>query len=80
MTKAEVAAVEASLKKALEDTSDEAREGIESATAKLAQSSQKMGEAMYAAGAADAGAAGESAEESSDEDVVDAEIVDEGTG
>jgi molecular chaperone DnaK len=76
--KSEVQADVESLKKALEDTSDEAREGIESATAKLAQSSQKMGEAMYAAGAADAGAAGESAEESSDEDVVDAEIVDEG--
>jgi molecular chaperone DnaK len=76
--KSEVQADVESLKKALEDTSDEAREGIESATAKLAQSSQKMGEAMYAAGAADAGATGESTEESSDEDVVDAEIVDEG--
>jgi len=77
--KSEVQADVEALKKALEDTSDAAREGIESATAKLAQSSQKMGEAMYAAGAADASADTESADAGADDDdVVDAEIVDEG--
>ena len=73
-----------SLKKALEDTSDDARQGIESAVEKLAQSSQKMGEAMYAAAQAeqpssaggDAGDGGDTAG-GADQDVVDAEIVDD---
>jgi molecular chaperone DnaK len=80
--KSEVEADVESLKKALEDTSDDARSAIEAASAKLAESSQKMGAAMYAASAADAqGApdAGPDADaEGDDGDVVDAEIVDEG--
>ncbi len=79
--KDEVRADVESLKKALEDTSDTAREGIEAAAAKLAESSQKMGAAMYAAGEGDAtspdsGDAG-AGDASGDEDVVDAEIVDD---
>ena len=46
--------------------------------AKLSESSQKMGAAMYAAGEADASAAGgTTGTGDADEDVVDAEIVDE---
>ncbi|TDD28750.1 molecular chaperone DnaK [Kribbella turkmenica] len=70
----------AELKKALEGDDADA---IKAASEKLAQSSQKMGAAMYA----NAQAAGDSADEStssdstsstsSDDDVVDAEIVDE---
>ncbi|MEV4264982.1 molecular chaperone DnaK [Kribbella sp. NPDC049584] len=68
----------AELKKALEG---EDAEAIKAASEKLAQSSQKMGAAMYA----NAQAAGGSSEEttsdesstSNDDDVVDAEIVDE---
>ncbi len=69
----------AELKKALEGTDDDA---IKAASEKLAQSSQKMGAAMYAnaqgAGTADESTAtdGESSG-STDDDVVDAEIVDE---
>ncbi|MPZ62388.1 MAG: molecular chaperone DnaK [Propionibacteriales bacterium] len=86
--KTEVEADVAELKKALEgDDSDT----IKTAAAKLAESSQKMGAAMYAsaeqeaaaAGAAgDAGTtgAGDAAEEAGAEDVVDAEIVDEEAG
>jgi molecular chaperone DnaK len=78
--RSEVQADVDSLKKALEDTSDDARQGIESAVEKLAQSSQKMGEAMYAAAQAEqpsaAGDAGDTAG-GADEDVVDAEIVDD---
>jgi molecular chaperone DnaK len=80
--KDEVRADIESLKKALEDTSDTAREGIQAAATKLAESSQKMGAAMYAAGDADAAAsgagdAGAGASGGGDEDVVDAEIVDD---
>ncbi len=51
---------------------------IEAALAKLDESSQKMGAAMYAAGEADASAAGgTTGTGDADEDVVDAEIVDE---
>src|SRR5687768_818102 len=60
--KDEVRADVESLKKALEDTSDSAADSIRAAAEQLAQSSQKMGAAMYAAGPAgdDAtGAAGE---------------------
>jgi molecular chaperone DnaK len=76
--KDEVRADVDSLKKALEDTSDEATSAIESAVAKLAESSQKMGAAMYAAGQAEspAGDAG-AADHGQDDDVVDAEIVDD---
>jgi molecular chaperone DnaK len=70
------------LKKALESAGDDAANGsvdeISAALAKLNESSQKMGAAMYAAGQADASAAGGSTGTGdSDEDVVDAEIVDE---
>jgi molecular chaperone DnaK len=54
---------------------------ISAAITKLGESSQKMGAAMYAAGEADAAAAGgTTGTGDSDEDVVDAEIVDEDTG
>src|SRR4051812_20719932 len=66
------------LKKALESTSDDAATDISAALAKLNESSQKMGAAMYAAGEADASAAGgTTGTGDSDDDVVDAEIVDE---
>jgi molecular chaperone DnaK len=73
------------LKKALESTDEGATSDISAALAKLNESSQKMGAAMYAAGEAGASAAGgTSGTGDSDEDVVDAEIVDEdstdGTG
>jgi molecular chaperone DnaK len=72
------------LKKALETADGEGSEGaageISAALAKLNESSQKMGAAMYAAGEADASAAGgTTGTGDSDEDVVDAEIVDEDT-
>jgi molecular chaperone DnaK len=68
------------LKKALENTEDGAVSDISAALAKLNESSQKMGAAMYAAGEADASAAGgTTGTGDSDEDVVDAEIVDEDT-
>jgi len=78
--KSEVEADLESLKKALEDTSDESGETISAAAAKLAESSQKMGSAMYAANEAEgatAGAGSEGAPEGSDDDVVDAEIIDD---
>ncbi|MGA8211379.1 MAG: molecular chaperone DnaK [Nocardioidaceae bacterium] len=70
------------LKQALEsdgdvDDADQAAR-ISAAMAKLNESSQKMGAAMYAAGEADAAAAGgTTGTGDGDEDVVDAEIVDE---
>jgi molecular chaperone DnaK len=89
--KIEVEADIAEVKKALESDDTET---ISAAAAKLAASSQKMGTAMYASsaesatgspGAGDGTASGESqgqssasGRESDDEDVVDAEIVDEG--
>jgi len=67
------------LKKALESTDEDAAAGISAAVTKLGESSQKMGAAMYAAGQADAAAAGgTTGTGDSDEDVVDAEIVEEG--
>ncbi|HEY7431845.1 MAG TPA: molecular chaperone DnaK [Streptosporangiaceae bacterium] len=78
--KSEVEAAIADLKKALEGTDLDA---IKEATEKAAQVSQKMGTAIYAqtqASAADSGAAegeGEGTEQPSDDDVVEAEIVDE---
>ncbi len=81
--KTEVEADLESLKKTLEDTSDESGEAISAAAAKLAESSQKMGAAMYAAGESEAGEGGptseEGAPEDSDDDVVDAEIVEDDT-
>jgi molecular chaperone DnaK len=70
------------LKKALENQDEGAAADISAALAKLNESSQKMGAAMYAAGEADAAAAGGAGAGTgdSDEDVVDAEIVDEEPG
>ncbi|NUR08154.1 MAG: molecular chaperone DnaK [Nocardioidaceae bacterium] len=66
------------LKKALENTEEGAEAEVSAALTKLNESSQKMGAAMYAAGQADAAAAGgTTGTGDSDEDVVDAEIVDE---
>jgi molecular chaperone DnaK len=78
-TKSEVEADVEALKKALEGDDTEA---IKAAAAKLAESSQKMGSQMYANAGAEAGAAsgdtgGEGASGQADDDVVDAEIVDE---
>jgi molecular chaperone DnaK len=80
--KTEVQADVDALKKALEEAGDGIEDdkiaAITSAMNKLNESSQKMGAAMYAAGEAGAaaGAPGEEAP-AGDEDVVDAEIVDE---
>ena len=78
--KTEVQADVDSLKATLENseaTADELNAGI----TKLGESSQKMGAAMYAAAEADAAAAGGSdgSTGEADDDVVDAEIVDEDT-
>jgi molecular chaperone DnaK len=88
-TKAEVEEALAELKKALEGTDEAAIPAIKDATEKVATISQKLGAAMYAeaqaAGAGDAaggpgadasgGQSGQSGQD--DNDVVDAEIVDE---
>jgi molecular chaperone DnaK len=67
--------------KSLLESEDTGKEALEAATQKLGQSSQKMGAAMYAAGEADAAAAGgTTGTGDSDEDVVDAEIVDDADG
>ncbi len=81
-TEVEEALVE--LKAALAKTEEGSTEAIKSATEKVATSSQKLGAAMYAdaqaspsdAGGESAGAGGD-APAQNDEDVVDAEIVDE---
>jgi molecular chaperone DnaK len=75
--KAEVEAAIADLKKALEGTDIDA---IKEATEKAAQVSQKMGTAIYAqsqASAASSEAADSAGDSPADEDVVEAEIVDE---
>ncbi len=78
--KTEVQADVDALKAALESTDEEATSGIEAALAKLNESSQKMGAAMYAAGESDAAAAGgTTGTGDTDEDVVDAEIVEDDT-
>ena len=66
--------------KALLENAEASAEELQAGIAKLGESSQKMGAAMYAAAEADQAAAGGStgATGESDEDVVDAEIVDEG--
>ncbi len=75
--KTEVEADVEALKKLLED--EQADKGaLDAALSKLGESSQKMGAAMYAAGESEAAAAGgTTGTGDSDEDVVDAEIVDE---
>jgi molecular chaperone DnaK len=83
-TRADVEQAVAELKKALEGTDEGAIPAIKEATDKVATISQKLGAAMYAeqqaaAGAAGAagGAPGAEGTASADDDVVDAEIVDE---
>ena len=68
--------------KAVLEKSDASPEEIQAATTKLGETSQKMGAAMYAAAEADQAAAGGStgATGEADDDVVDAEIVDEPAG
>jgi molecular chaperone DnaK len=83
-TRAEVEEALAELKKALEGTDESAIPAIKDATEKVATVSQKLGAAMYAEAQAAApggegGPAGESADGGTDDDVVDAEIVDEDT-
>jgi molecular chaperone DnaK len=75
--KTEVEADLEALKKVLEDAEAD-KDAISAAVAKLGESSQKMGAAMYAAGESEAAAAGgTTGTGDADEDVVDAEIVDE---
>jgi molecular chaperone DnaK len=67
------------LKKLLEDENTD-KDTFTAAITKLGESSQKMGAAIYAASEAEnAAGAGEPGEASGDDDVVDAEIVDEET-
>ncbi|GAA3827101.1 molecular chaperone DnaK [Nocardioides panacisoli] len=76
--KTEVTADVEALKKVLENAESD-KDELTAAITKLGESSQKMGAAMYAAADADAAAAGGStgATGESDEDVVEAEIVDD---
>jgi molecular chaperone DnaK len=77
--KIEVQADVDALKKLLEDAEAD-HDALAAAIAKVGESSQKMGAALYAANEAEAGAAAESGatdETAGDDDVVDAEIVDE---
>ncbi|MBC9732701.1 molecular chaperone DnaK [Nocardioides marmotae] len=78
--KTEVQADVDALKATLENTEASAEE-IQAGVTKLGESSQKMGAAMYAAAEADASAAGGNAGATgeADDDIVDAEVVDEGT-
>ncbi len=78
--KTEVKADVDALKATLENAEASAEE-IQAGVTKLGESSQKMGAAMYAAAEAESAAAGGAtgATGEADEDVVDAEIVDEGT-
>jgi molecular chaperone DnaK len=78
--KSEVEVDVETLKKVLaEDEAD--KDAMAAAVQKLSESSQKMGAAMYAAGEADAAAAGgTTGTGDSDEDVVDAEIVEDEPG
>ncbi|MGZ4466764.1 MAG: Hsp70 family protein, partial [Nocardioides sp.] len=67
--------------KGLLESEETDKDSIAAAVTRLGESSQKMGAAMYAAGEADAAAAGGTAGTGdADEDVVDAEIVDEDNG
>jgi len=77
--KTEVQADVDALKKLLEDAEAD-NDALTAAIAKVGESSQKMGAALYAANEAEAGAgaaSGATEETASDDDVVDAEIVDE---
>jgi molecular chaperone DnaK len=76
--KTEVQADVDSLKAILENAEASSTE-IQSGVTKLGESSQKMGAAMYAAAEADQAAAGgtDASTGAADDDVVDAEIVDE---
>ncbi len=66
--------------KSLLESEDAGKDALDAALQKLGESSQKMGAAMYAAGESDAAAAGgATGTGDADEDVVDAEIVDEDT-
>ncbi|GAA2139022.1 molecular chaperone DnaK [Nocardioides koreensis] len=78
--KTEVQADVDALKATLENAEASAEE-IQAGVTKLGESSQKMGAAMYAAAEADSAAAGGTtgASGEADEDVVDAEIIDEDT-
>lgn len=72
--------VQADLDALNEALKGEDADAVQAAVTKLGESSSKMGEAMYAAAAAEAQAAGADApagESDADDDVVDAEIVDE---
>jgi molecular chaperone DnaK len=78
--KSEVQADLDALKAALEQTEEGSEDAVKTAMDKLNESSQKMGAAMYAAGEADAAAAGgATGTGDADEDVVDAEIVEDDT-
>jgi molecular chaperone DnaK len=79
--KTEVTADVEALKKVLENA-DSSSDEIQAAIGKLGESSQKMGAAMYAAAEADNEAAGgtSGATGEADDDVVEAEIVDEEPG
>ncbi|WP_101652603.1 molecular chaperone DnaK [Brevibacterium ihuae] len=76
--KTEVSADVEAVKEALKGDDDDA---VKSAVEKLSQSQTKIGEALYAQNAQDAGAAGEgdaaAGSSDSDDEVVDAEVVDE---
>jgi molecular chaperone DnaK len=74
--KTEVQADVDALKALLEDENAEA-DSLTAAITKLGESSQKMGAALYAANEAEGAEAPEGAEGAADDDVVDAEIVDE---
>jgi len=76
--KTEVQADLDELKKRLENA-DASKDEIQAGVTKLGESSQKMGAAMYAAAEAEQAAAGgtDTSTGAADEDVVDAEIVDE---
>jgi molecular chaperone DnaK len=65
--------------KAILENAEASSEEIQAGVSKLGESSQKMGAAMYAAAEADQAAAGgtDSSTGAADDDVVDAEIVDE---
>ncbi|TWG94067.1 molecular chaperone DnaK [Nocardioides sp. J9] len=78
--KTEVTADVEALKSALENAEADG-DTLKAAISKLGESSQKMGAAMYAAAEADSAAAGGStgATGESDDDVVEAEIIDEDT-
>lgn len=74
------ATVRADLDALNEALKGEDADAVQAAVTKLGESSQKMGEAIYAAAAAEQAAAGEGApttDAADDDDVVEAEIVDD---